>query len=94
MDVKFIFLTLDLEKNISIPSLPFPINFRGQPDRIDKLDGVTRIIDYKTGKILPSNLKLSKIENLFSEQYNQTLKNQFRDSSDIFIMELHAYYFF
>ena len=64
--IEIIYLEEDLEKNISIPSLPFPIKFRGQPDRIDKLDGVTRIIDYKTGKILPSNLKLSKIENLFS----------------------------
>ncbi|MBR99623.1 MAG: hypothetical protein CMC57_06625 [Flavobacteriaceae bacterium] len=64
--IEIIYLEEDLEKNISIPSLPFPVKFRGQPDRIDKLDGVTRIIDYKTGKILPSNLKLSKIENLFS----------------------------
>jgi len=64
--IEIIYLEEDLEKNISIPSLPFPIKFRGQPDRIDKLDGVTRIIDYKTGKILPSNLRLSKIENLFS----------------------------
>ena len=60
------YLEEDLEKNISIPGLPFPIKFCGQVDRIDKLDGVTRIIDYKTGRILPSNLKLAKIENLFS----------------------------
>ena len=53
-------------KNISVPGLSYPVKLIGQVDRIDKLDGVTRIIDYKTGKILPSNLKLSKIENLFS----------------------------
>ncbi|MDG2146687.1 MAG: PD-(D/E)XK nuclease family protein [Flavobacteriaceae bacterium] len=65
--LEIIYLEKDLEKNISIPSLSSPVKLIGQVDRIDKLDGVTRIIDYKTGKILPSNLKLSKIENLFSE---------------------------
>ena len=65
--LEIIDLEKDLEKNISIPSLSYPVKLIGQVDRIDKLDGVTRIIDYKTGKILPSNLKLSKIENLFSE---------------------------
>ena len=35
---------------------------------------------------------LYEIEALFSKQYNNTLQNQFRDSSDIWIMALHAYY--
>ena len=64
--LEIIYLEKDLGKNISVPGLSYPVKLIGQVDRIDKLDGVTRIIDYKTGKILPSNLKLSKIENLFS----------------------------
>ena len=35
---------------------------------------------------------LYEIEDLFSKQCNKTLKNQFRDSSDTWIMALHAYY--
>ena len=64
--LEIIYLEKDLGKNISVPGLSYSVKLIGQVDRIDKLDGVTRIIDYKTGKILPSNLKLSKIENLFS----------------------------
>ena len=35
---------------------------------------------------------LYEIEKIFSKQYHQTLKNQFRDSSDTWTMALHAYY--
>ena len=66
-DLKILHLEKNLEKNISIPGLSFPVKLIGQVDRIDKLDGITRIIDYKTGKILSSNLKVSEIKNLFSD---------------------------
>ncbi|MEZ4938394.1 MAG: PD-(D/E)XK nuclease family protein [Crocinitomicaceae bacterium] len=34
------------------------ICFQGKADRIDEWDGVTRIIDYKTGKCIPGDLKV------------------------------------
>jgi len=56
--IKIIALECDLETNISIEGLNFPIHLKGQVDRIDEIDGVTRIIDYKTGKVTQSQLSV------------------------------------
>jgi len=53
---------ISLEDSISRPfthdSLLFPVTIKGSVDRIDELDGVTRIIDYKTGKVTLLDLKV------------------------------------
>jgi len=53
---------LALEEAISVDlelkGISFPIRIRGKIDRIDELDGIIRIIDYKTGKVDPNHLKL------------------------------------
>lgn len=63
---------LDLEKDIAcnreIKGLPFSINFKGQIDRIDEVDGVLRIIDYKTGKVSASDLKINDWDLLISDE--------------------------
>ncbi len=44
------------------------MKIRGKIDRIDKFNGVTRIIDYKTGgQILQSNLNIKEYEDIFSD---------------------------
>ncbi|PCH77001.1 MAG: hypothetical protein COB98_04585 [Flavobacteriaceae bacterium] len=53
---------ISLEASISRPfkheSLAFPVTIKGSVDRIDVLDDVTRIIDYKTGKVTLLDLKV------------------------------------
>lgn len=49
-------LESDLTTVINIKSINKPITLTGQADRIDELDGVLRIIDYKTGLVKPTNL--------------------------------------
>ena len=56
--LKIIDLEVDLSANIEVEGIDFPIKLIGQADRIDKLDGVLRIIDYKTGKVEQSSLNL------------------------------------
>ncbi len=41
----------DLCIEIPMDDLPFPVYIAGKVDRIDEVDGVIRIIDYKTGKV-------------------------------------------
>ena len=71
--LKIIDLEVDLSANIEVEGIDFPIRLIGQADRIDKLDGVLRIIDYKTGKVEQSSLNLvSKNKNdwdLITKEY-------------------------
>jgi CRISPR/Cas system-associated exonuclease Cas4 (RecB family) len=57
------FVTL---KNDSSPALK--IRLKGTADRIDRVNGITRIIDYKTGKVDASDLKKTPIEVFANEK--------------------------
>ncbi len=63
---------LNLEQDIScshkINEFPVIINLKGQIDRIDEVDGVLRIIDYKTGKVEPNNLKIKDWDLLITDE--------------------------
>ena len=56
---------------IEVPGLDFKVNLRGSVDRIDELDGVLRIVDYKTGKVLSGQLKVPDLE-LIPTDYKYT----------------------
>ncbi|NJO69039.1 MAG: hypothetical protein HC830_06895 [Bacteroidetes bacterium] len=51
-----------IEREITIPTLDFPVKIGGYVDRIDLKDGIYRIIDYKTGEAIPN---FADIEGLF-----------------------------
>jgi RecB family exonuclease len=44
-----------------------PVNFRGTVDRIDSLDGITRVLDYKTGSVDERALAPADWERLFTD---------------------------
>ncbi|MDO1512732.1 PD-(D/E)XK nuclease family protein [Maribacter confluentis] len=56
--IKIIGLEQDLQVPLHIDGLDFPIILKGKLDRIDEFDGVTRIIDYKTGRVDRRNVEL------------------------------------
>ncbi len=45
-----------LRIQLPFKSTPFPVYLSGLVDRIDEVDGVVRVIDYKTGKVLQSEV--------------------------------------
>jgi len=49
----------NLNLMLSIPDLDFPVSIRGKVDRVDVQDGVLRIVDYKTGKVMQNQLEIS-----------------------------------
>ncbi|MFD1161418.1 PD-(D/E)XK nuclease family protein [Hwangdonia seohaensis] len=53
-------IAVEAENNvfIDIPELNFPINLTGKVDRVDEYNGVTRIIDYKTGQVSQSSVEI------------------------------------
>lgn len=58
---KPIWLTVNFNGNSA-----FPVRLRGKADRIDKIEGQVRVIDYKTGSVKAKDLKLEDWDQLLS----------------------------
>ncbi|TYB78650.1 PD-(D/E)XK nuclease family protein [Bizionia myxarmorum] len=56
--IEIIAIELNNTAEISIPELDFPIRITGKVDRVDKRNGITRIIDYKSGKVDSSKVQV------------------------------------
>lgn len=52
---------------LSIPSLAEPIKLHGIIDRVDQIDGQTRVLDYKTGSVMPNQLAVANWEELTTD---------------------------
>lgn len=65
--IKIIGLEMSLKTAIDVPGINFPVHIKGKLDRIDEIDGVLRVIDYKTGKVEQRNLNLSNWEDIVEE---------------------------
>lgn len=57
--IEIVSLEEELEMEIRLPAYRNPIRVYGKADRIDRLDGQLRIVDFKTGKVESSDLKVS-----------------------------------
>ena len=64
-------IPLYLEQKIKIPfqapHLPFPIYFKGIIDRVDRRNGVLHIIDYKTGIVEETDVRIKDWNNLITD---------------------------
>ena len=70
--VKIEGLEKDLTSAISIEGLDHVIKLNGNADRIDVVDGVLRIIDYKTGKVALKDIQADLMEKMVREkQYHK-----------------------
>ncbi|HLS30117.1 MAG TPA: PD-(D/E)XK nuclease family protein [Flavobacteriaceae bacterium] len=64
-----------LRQEIDIPEFDFPIYILGKVDRVDRFNDQVRIIDYKTGNVITSNLRLTEPDLLTTdEKYNQAFQ--------------------
>ncbi|MCL6274143.1 PD-(D/E)XK nuclease family protein [Muricauda sp. 2012CJ35-5] len=69
--IKIIALEQKFETELQIPELDYPIKLKGTLDRVDLVDGSLRIVDYKTGRVEPINVKL-KDWNELTESYDKS----------------------
>lgn len=62
-------VALETKSNIclDIPELNFEVNMNGTVDRVDEFNGITRIIDYKTGKVLENEVSIVDWEDLTTD---------------------------
>ena len=72
--LKIIATEQNLAIEIEIEGFDFPVKIHGNVDRIDELNGVLRIIDYKTGKVVKGNLKANDFEKLREEKFHKAIQ--------------------
>ena len=59
---------------IEIEGINFPVKLHGEVDRVDELNGVTRIIDYKTGMVKTTDLKVVDLELINDFKYTKAIQ--------------------
>lgn len=62
--VRIIALEQTLQISMNIEGINHPVVLKGKLDRIDEVNGTTRIIDYKTGKVERKNVEITSWEPL------------------------------
>lgn len=65
--IKIIAIEAENKVKINIPELKFPIHLTGKIDRVDEYNGVTRIIDYKTGRVEQNNVEIINWDNITTD---------------------------
>ncbi len=71
--VQIIALEHHLEATINHHTLPYPVKIGGDVDRIEVRNNTIRIIDYKTGKVVPKNVTLTTWSNLTDDSKNDKI---------------------
>ncbi|MCF6278843.1 MAG: PD-(D/E)XK nuclease family protein [Flavobacteriaceae bacterium] len=84
--LKIISLEKRYSTNIEIENVDFPIKLHGIIDRIDQVDGVTRIVDYKTGMVQSSQLRMTDFSKM-SDDYKYTKALQVMLYAHLYIEE-------
>lgn len=73
--LKIISIESNLKAPVKIPELNKTIYIKGKVDRIDQLDGVTRIIDYKTGRVTKTDVTIMDWEVITADyKYSKALQ--------------------
>ncbi len=66
-EIELVLLEEKLEVALDLPEIsPKPFKIRGLVDRVDRLNNTLRIVDYKTGSVTPSELKIETISEVFT----------------------------
>jgi hypothetical protein len=66
-EIKILKIEESLKSEIQIDQLDFPVFMRGKVDRVENTNGITRIIDYKTGKVTQTQIEIVAWEDLTSD---------------------------
>ena len=73
-DIEIIFLEKRIECELNIKQLKHPVKLKGIIDRVDKRNGVVRIIDYKTGLIKPNEVTVREISSCLEPSHLKAMQ--------------------
>lgn len=65
--IKIIAIESEKKVLIDIPELDFPVKLTGKVDRVDDYNGITRIVDYKTGRVELNKVEIVNWEDLTTD---------------------------
>ena len=65
--LKSLLLKLKNKVPLIIDGIDFPINLTGKVDRVDSYNGVTRIIDYKSGRVEQNKVEIVNWEDITTD---------------------------
>jgi ATP-dependent helicase/nuclease subunit B len=65
--IKLIAIEAENKVVIDIPELSFPVRITGKIDRVDEYNGITRIIDYKTGNVEQGDVEIVSWEDITTD---------------------------
>ena len=57
-EIKIISIENNLEVEVAVSELSFPVKIKGKVDRVDEYNGQLRIVDYKTGKVAQGDVEI------------------------------------
>ena len=66
-NIRIIAIEADNNITINIAELNFPIKIKGKVDRVDECNGITRIIDYKTGSVKQNQVEVVNWEDITTD---------------------------
>ncbi|WP_050813326.1 PD-(D/E)XK nuclease family protein [Aquimarina agarivorans] len=66
-EIQIIAIENNFTTQIEMPNLDFPVYIRGKVDRVDRYNGQLRIVDYKTGAVNTSDLKVRDWDSLITD---------------------------
>ncbi|WP_299098340.1 PD-(D/E)XK nuclease family protein [uncultured Winogradskyella sp.] len=66
-EIKILSIEADEHIEIKIEGLDFPVKLRGKVDRVDSFNGLTRVIDYKSGKVTQNKVEVVDWEDLTTD---------------------------
>ena len=73
-EISIVSLETNYGRLLEHPQIGFPVKIAGNVDRIDIRNGQTRIIDYKTGRVDPRNLKLKDWDSLIHVKHDKIIQ--------------------
>ncbi|GGW57827.1 PD-(D/E)XK nuclease superfamily protein [Winogradskyella epiphytica] len=66
-EIKILSIEADEAIEIKIEELDFPIKIKGKVDRVDMCNGITRVIDYKSGKVSQNQVEIVDWEDITTD---------------------------
>ncbi|SFW41374.1 PD-(D/E)XK nuclease superfamily protein [Sinomicrobium oceani] len=65
--IKIIEIESNLKVKLDVPGISHPVFLKGKVDRVETINGTLCFIDYKTGKVEPSDVEITAWEDLISD---------------------------